>query len=114
MARTLTPQDCHVLMNLLVKEATGQNSEIQEVDASNFVSVGEMVLATGTENVLNSLSLVLGRTFMAVRPYKSKNTYLESVLASCLATLSCVSLIVAETLWSARALEVLRKRALPT
>ena len=72
MARTLTPQDCHVLMNLLVKEATGQNAEIQEVNSSNFVSAGEMVLATGTENVLNALSLVLGRTFMAVRPYKAK------------------------------------------
>ena len=72
MARVLTPQDCHVLMNLLIKEATGQNSEIQEVDSSNFVSAGEMVLATGTENVLNALSLVLGRTFMAVRPYKAK------------------------------------------
>lgn len=72
MARVLTPQDCHALMNLLVKEATGQNSTIQEVDSSNFVSAGEQVLATGTENVLNSLSLVLGRTFMAVRPYKAK------------------------------------------
>ena len=72
MARALTPQDCHALMNLLVKEATGQNAEIQEVNSSNFVSAGELVLATGTENVLNSLSLVLGRTFMAVRPYKAK------------------------------------------
>lgn len=72
MARALTPQDCHALMNLLVKEATGQNSTIQEVDSSNFVAAGEQVLATGTENVLNSLSLVLGRTFMAVRPYKAK------------------------------------------
>ena len=72
MARVLTPQDCHALMNLLVKEATGQNAEIHEVNSSNFVSAGELVLATGTENVLNSLSLVLGRTFMAVRPYKAK------------------------------------------
>ena len=72
MARTLTPRDCHVLMNLLVKEATGQNDAIQVVDSSTFVSAGEQVLATGTENVLNSLSLVLGRTFMAVRPYKAK------------------------------------------
>ena len=72
MARVLTPQDCHALMNLLVKEATGQNAELQEVNSSNFVSAGELVLATGTENVLNSLSLVLGRTFMAVRPYKAK------------------------------------------
>lgn len=72
MARALTPRDCHALMNLLVKEATGQDAEIQVVDSSTFVSAGEQVLATGTENVLNSLSLVLGRTFMAVRPYKAK------------------------------------------
>ena len=51
MARTLTPRDCHVLMNLLVKEATGQDAQIQVVDSSTFVSAGEQVLATGTENV---------------------------------------------------------------
>lgn len=72
MPRVLTPQDVHSLMNLLVKEATGQDATIQVVDASSFVSAGEQILATGTENVLNSLSLVLGRTFMAVRPYKAK------------------------------------------
>lgn len=79
MARVLTPQDCHVLMNLLVKEATGQNAEIQEVDSSNFVSTGELVLATGTENVLNSLSVILGRTFMAVRPYKAKMAIINAL-----------------------------------
>ena len=72
MPRSLTPRDCHALMNLLVKESTGQDSEIQVVDSSTFVSAGEKVLSTGTENVLNALSLVLGRTFMAVRPYKAK------------------------------------------
>lgn len=72
MARSLTPRDCHALMNLLVKEATGQDAQIQAVDSSTFVSAGELVLATGVDNVLNSLSLVLGRTFMAVRPYKAK------------------------------------------
>ena len=72
MARSLTPRDCHALMNLLVKEATGQDATIQAVDSSTFVSAGELVLSTGVDNVLNSLSLVLGRTFMAVRPYKAK------------------------------------------
>lgn len=72
MPRVLAPQDVHSLMNLLVKEATGQDNAIQVVDSSSFVSAGEQILATGTENVLNSLSLVLGRTFMAVRPYKAK------------------------------------------
>lgn len=72
MGRTLTQRDIHALMNALVKEATGQENTIQVVDSSTFVSAGETVLATGTENVLNSLALVLGRTLMAVRPYKAK------------------------------------------
>lgn len=71
MPRALTPRDCHALMNLLVKEATGQ-SDISVVDSSTFVSAGETVLQTGTENVLNALSVVLGKTFMAVRPYNAK------------------------------------------
>ena len=72
MARSLTPRDIHALMNQLVAEATHQPVENTVVDSSTFVSAGETVLATGTENVLNSLSIVLGRTFMAVRPYKAK------------------------------------------
>lgn len=79
MARTLTARDCHALMNLLVKEATGQDAQIQVVDSSTFVSAGEQVLATGTENVLNALSLVLGRTFMAVRPYNAKLNLINAV-----------------------------------
>ena len=79
MARSLTPRDCHALMNLLVKEATGQDATIQVVDSSTFVSAGELVLSTGTENVLNSLSLVLGRTFMAVRPYKAKLSIINAL-----------------------------------
>ena len=72
MGRTLTQRDIHALMNALVKEATGQENTIQVVNSSTFVSAGETVLATGTENVLNSLALVLGRTLMTVRPYKAK------------------------------------------
>lgn len=78
MARTLTPVDACALMTLLVKEATGQTA-VTNVDSSNFVSVGETVLAAGTENVLNSLALVLGRTFMAVRPYEAKFKILNSI-----------------------------------
>ena len=72
MARTLTPLDCYALINAIAKEATGQNSTLQAVDSSSFVSVGESILRTGTENTLNALSLVIGRTFMAVRPYEAK------------------------------------------
>lgn len=71
MARSFTPRDIHALMNQLVQEATGEAS-ISVVDSSTFVSAGETVLATGTENVLNALSVVIGRTLVAVRPYEAK------------------------------------------
>lgn len=71
MARTLTPLDAHAIMNALVAQATGQAS-ITATDTSSFVAAGELVLATGIENTLNALSLVLGRTLMAVRPYGAK------------------------------------------
>lgn len=71
MARTLTPRDVHALMNEIVKQATGQQA-ITVVDTSTFVAAGETVLASGVENTVNALSLVLGRTFMAVRPYDAK------------------------------------------
>lgn len=71
MARTYTPQDAHALMNALVKQATGADN-IAVVNTSTFVSAGETVLSTGVENTLNSLGIVIGRTLMAVRPYKAK------------------------------------------
>ena len=71
MARTLTTKDAYSLMNALVRQATGQSANAA-VDASTFVSAGETVLATGIENTMNALSLVLGRTFAAVRPYNAR------------------------------------------
>lgn len=79
MARVLTTKDAYQIINLLVKEATGQDATIQAVDPSTFVSVGETVLASGVENTLNALSMVLGRTFMAVRPYDAKLNILNSI-----------------------------------
>lgn len=71
MARALTPQDVHVIVNLIAKEISGQDATIQSVDSSNFVSVGEQILATQRENVYGALSTVLGRTLVAVRPYRA-------------------------------------------
>lgn len=72
MARVFTPKDCYALINAISAEITGQEGILQAVDTSTFISVGESILAAGTENTLNALSLVLGRTFMAVRPYEAK------------------------------------------
>lgn len=71
MARTLTPQDAHTVMTALLKQATGQSS-IAVVDSSTFTSAGELVLATGMENVFNALNIVLNRLVVASRPYSAK------------------------------------------
>lgn len=78
MARNLIAQDCHVLMNELVQMATGRN-DIKVVDTSSFVSAGETVLQSGMENTLNALSLLIGRTFMAVRPYDARLNIINNI-----------------------------------
>lgn len=72
MPRTLTTVDAHAIVNAVSREMFGLEDTINTVDSSNFVSVGERLLQAGTENVINALSLVLGRTMIAVRPYEAK------------------------------------------
>lgn len=71
MAKSATYTDAYAVMNLLVKQATGQ-SNISVVDTSSFISAGEKVLSTGTENTLNSIGIVMGRLYVAARPYAAK------------------------------------------
>ena len=79
MARILTPVDACAIVQAMVEEMTGQNATVTSVTTANFVSVGESILRAGTENTLNTLSLVLGRTFMAVRHYKAKLAILNAM-----------------------------------
>lgn len=78
MARTLTTKDAYSLMNALVRQATGQ-ATLAVTNASDFVSAGETLLASGKENTMNALSLVLGRTFAAVRPYNARLALINSI-----------------------------------
>jgi len=70
--RVLTPQDCYALINQISEEVQGLDGTITAVDTSSFVSVGENILRAGVENTLNAISLVVGRTLIAVRPYEAK------------------------------------------
>ena len=71
MANVLTPVDVYALMNAVVSQATGR-TDLAVVDTTTFASVGEIVLSTGTENTLNAISTVIGKTIFSVRPYKGK------------------------------------------
>lgn len=76
MANKFTPQDVYPLFNEIVSQATGR-SDLAVVDTSSFVSVGETLLRTGTENTLNAISTVISKTIFSVRPYKAKLSILN-------------------------------------
>ena len=72
MARRLNVTDGYALINAMAEEMFGTNATVQAVDTSTFASVGESILASGIENVINTLSLVASRDLVAIRPYKAK------------------------------------------
>lgn len=56
----------------LYEQATGQKSTISVVDSGSFTTVAQMVLKTGYDTVISSISQVLSRTIFSVRPYTAK------------------------------------------
>lgn len=77
MARRLNATDAYLVMTNLVKQATGESVEIQNGDLSAYISAGEKVMSTGVENTLEALSIVLGRTIIAVRPYTARASFIR-------------------------------------
>lgn len=68
----LTIKDAHNIVNYLVKELTGQDAQISVMDTSSFAQAGELILSAGTDKVFEALSLLVGRTLIASRPYEPK------------------------------------------
>lgn len=77
--RLLTTKDCHNIINYMVADITGQTSTTRVTDTSSFVSAGETLLTYATENVLNSLALLIGRVLIASRPYSGKFDIIKSI-----------------------------------
>lgn len=69
--KPLTPIDAHALINDLAKQATGQKV-VDGVDTRNFVAVGDSILATGTDNVINSISTLITRVVNKSHAYQGK------------------------------------------
>lgn len=77
--RLLTTKDCHNMINYMVADITGQTNATRVTDTSSFVSAGETLLTYATENVLNSLALLIGRILIASRPYSGKFDIIKSI-----------------------------------
>lgn len=78
MARTATPKDGYAIMTSLVRQATGQKN-ITVTDMSGYNSAMETVLSTGKENVLNALTILIGRTLVAARTYTGKLALMNAI-----------------------------------
>lgn len=72
MPNTITPTDVYAIVNAMAVEMYGANNTLTAFDTSSFTTVGEKMLRTGYENTLNALSVVIGRSIVAARPYRGK------------------------------------------
>ena len=75
---TLTFEQCSTVLNSLVQQATGRQSVIST--EADFISVAQTALSLGTDVIMNSLSNVLAKTIVAVRPYSASMQGLEKSL----------------------------------
>lgn len=64
-------KDAYQVMNSLARQATAQ-SDIAVTDHTSFIDAGTKTLATGTENVLNTIARTIATVIMQTRPYKGK------------------------------------------
>lgn len=72
MANILTPTDVYAIVNSMAAEMYGANNTLTAFNTSTFATVGEAMLRTGYENTVGALSAVIGKTLVAIRPYKGK------------------------------------------
>lgn len=72
MARNYNVQDAYDIVNAMLANIQGLEDTLNVIDTSTFIDAGEYIKSMPTEDVLNALSLVLGRTLVAVRPYDAK------------------------------------------
>lgn len=70
-ANNLTFEQASAFLTDLYEQASGSKA-IAVTDTASFVTVAQATLKTGYDNVINSISQVLGRTIFSVRPYNAK------------------------------------------
>ena len=72
---SLLPVDIHEVVNSLITQAGG--AALTATDTSNMVTVAQAAQLYGYETLLNALSLQIGRTIIAIRPYSGDGMGIE-------------------------------------
>lgn len=68
---SLTPVDVYKIVNDMNSQMFG-TKEIAVIDATSFVSVGEKMLRSGTENIMNAMSVTFMNNYFPNTPYIGK------------------------------------------
>lgn len=68
---SLTPVDVYKIVNDMNQQMFG-TKEIAVVDATSFVSVGEKMLRSGTENIMNAMAVTFMNNYFPNTPYIGK------------------------------------------
>ena len=72
MSRNYNVQDAYDIVNAMLDNMQGLDGSLTVVDTSTFIDAGEAIKSQPVEDTLNALSIVIGRTLIAVRPYNAK------------------------------------------
>ena len=75
MANTTLPVDIHTVVNSLIAQAGGK--ALAATDTSSMITVAQAAQIYGQETLLNALSLQIGRTLIAIRPYEADDFGVE-------------------------------------
>lgn len=75
MANTTLPVDIHTVVNSLIAQAGG--GALKATDTSSMITVAQAAQIYGQETLLNALSLQIGRTLIAIRPYEADDFGVE-------------------------------------
>lgn len=68
---SLTPVDVYKIVNDMNAQMFG-TKEIEVIDATSFVSVGEKMLRSGTENIMNAMAVTFMTNYFPNTPYIGK------------------------------------------
>lgn len=71
-------KDAYALMQLVVKELTGQDIG-NVVDTEGFISAGSLAATYDTDEIFNAMTIVYARMRMAVRSYNAKLWLIDSI-----------------------------------
>lgn len=77
MANSLTQNQLYTVLNSIAAQATG-NAGLTATDTSSFVTVADVILKSGYDNLISAISQVLSRTIFSNRPYTRKFRSLET------------------------------------